>query len=876
MEAKTQTPTLKESTIVERVARIVSSVRGTKTDYTRLAAELEPAIPFDVFGVVLLRHDREAVRVIVCQREAGNWVARYHQHPLGDSKLEQLLRDPVTLIANYQQGLDGPPARCGDALSGCHHLRSSLIAPLVVGERVLGALELGSKRLYTYDDQTLQRLIEAVVRVLATAIEGAQVGGSAEIQDRQRQALKDVSSALTSKVDLSSILTQIVEGIARSLNVSSAIVTYDQRKGKMRLAAQSGLDTEKLRGIVEGKEALSDRAIISHTLRYHQPCVSNDISADERFPVSSIFASELGIRSIFSYPLMAGATVYGALILCSPEPGGFTPLKADILSLFASQATIAIHNGMLIESAHQRSRFQKAIEQLEQAYEQNLDERDERELLARVRREAERTFGVSFRSLLYFISEHLLTRSERDLHDVLYADQDFSGGEHLDGHTSPLQDEQVEFLTQTAEAALARAEVLSELSRLLTQVRQSPEHTKDGLFVVDLQGLCLYMNHAAEAFCGMSLSAAAGNRLDEVFSEVLPRVRNAHEVRAYLQDFKYGTVYHRELRCVLAMEPVGKQEDRAIASSSPLLSQDAPSDRHYLFSRYPLFNQQGMLMANVLQIYDVTEQVRDEKNKARLLSSVSHDLRTPLTTIKAAVTGLLQPGIDWDEEVRRELLEEINAETDHLTTLINALVEMSRIQLGALELDKAWCDILEILDGALTRLEQVLAGRHVRTSIQPDLPLIYVDHVQIERVFYILLENAVHHSSAGATIEIAVEAFPEKDAEASPGYLRIKVSWGGNGEPAGGQEQGRIFKTFYGTNVYGLGLGLAICRGIIEAHQGSFEEGLDGSGNCFTLMLPVHASASSGQSSLPGMDSATSYPSPVETPFPGQTTEESS
>src|SRR5258708_36807633 len=88
MEANIHTPTLKESTIVERVARIVSNVRGAKADYTRLAAELEPAIPFDVFGIVLLRHDRQAVRVIVCEREgsasaaSAAWAAQYHQHPL--------------------------------------------------------------------------------------------------------------------------------------------------------------------------------------------------------------------------------------------------------------------------------------------------------------------------------------------------------------------------------------------------------------------------------------------------------------------------------------------------------------------------------------------------------------------------------------------------------------------------------------------------------------------------------------------------------------------------------------------------------------------------------------------------------------------------
>src|SRR5712691_10962958 len=91
METRTQPPTQEQSAIVERVARIVSRVRGAKPDYARLAAELEPAIPFDVFGIVLLRHDREAVRVVVCTHEADGWIAQYHQHPLRDSMVENIL-----------------------------------------------------------------------------------------------------------------------------------------------------------------------------------------------------------------------------------------------------------------------------------------------------------------------------------------------------------------------------------------------------------------------------------------------------------------------------------------------------------------------------------------------------------------------------------------------------------------------------------------------------------------------------------------------------------------------------------------------------------------------------------------------------------------
>src|SRR5216684_4224724 len=92
METRTQAPTQEQSAIVERVARIVSRLRGTKPDYAHLAAELEPALPFDIFGIVLLRHDREAVRITVCQREGQSWVARHRQHPLTDSRVERMLR----------------------------------------------------------------------------------------------------------------------------------------------------------------------------------------------------------------------------------------------------------------------------------------------------------------------------------------------------------------------------------------------------------------------------------------------------------------------------------------------------------------------------------------------------------------------------------------------------------------------------------------------------------------------------------------------------------------------------------------------------------------------------------------------------------------
>ena len=188
------------------------------------------------------------------------------------------------------------------------------------------------------------------------------------------------------------ILNRIVVGIAKALNGSSVIIKLDRRYGTLKLVVQYGLDTAVLKEIVGHELAFTEQSIIGSTIYRRQPYVSNDIARDSRFPESQLFASQLGIRSIFSFPLVTGSRVYGALLLCSSEPGGFTPLKLDILSLFASQATIAIHNGMLLEAARERRRFQEAIERLDSTRQLNgsagSDELDELLLLKRVREES--------------------------------------------------------------------------------------------------------------------------------------------------------------------------------------------------------------------------------------------------------------------------------------------------------------------------------------------------------------------------------------------------------------------------------------------------------------------------------------------------------
>ncbi len=636
----------------------------------------------------------------------------------------------------------------------------------------------------------------------------------------------------------------------------------------MHVEAQQGLDDAVFKQLIRNKATLSETSIIGYALQTRQPSTSQDIAVDTRFPQDRQFASKLDIHSIYCYPLVTGDTVYGALLLCSHEPGGFTPLKVEILSLFASQTTIAIHNGMLVQSASQRHRFQMAIEQLEQNH---VDIDDERKVFEQVRRETENAFGIRFSSLLHYISDSLLTRSERDLYAMLNSAQHDEYNAHHE-HTeryfalygegmqeeqafTPLSpEESMALLTQTAETALARAGAMSELGGLLMQLQQTTGHANDAWFVTDPFGYYLFMNASAEHFCGMrnnSLRVDRDMTLEDIFASLLPRTRDVDNVRSYLAEFVQDRQeYRQDLRCVIALDAdsVKSKKDTTKYQSTKSLSAIVATDQHYQFTRHPLYNQQGVLVGRVLQVHDITAQVHDENNKLTLLSSVSHDLRTPLTTIKAAISGLMETNITWDEATYREILEDINAESDHLEGLVTDLIEMSRIEMGALVLENEWCDILEVIHAALTHLERVVGERciafHTGVGFQSALPLIYADRVHLERAFFYLMEFVAHDTEDIVAMLVDVESIEKEEGE----YLRVRVFDQGKAIPK--QERERLFKTFYhpGTHgngrAFGTGLGLAICRGIVDAHQGQiYVEAVSDSRawTCFTCLLPIHA-----------------------------------
>lgn len=227
-------------------------------------------------------------------------------------------------------------------------------------------------------------------------------------------------------------------------------------------------------------------------------------------------------------------------------------------------------------------------------------------------------------------------------------------------------------------------------------------------------------------------------------------------------------------------------------------------------------------------------QAEAEQVRSTLLSSVSHDLKTPLAAISGASSSLLESS-SMNEDTRQQLLETIAEETLRLNRLLENILQMSKLDAGAATPNKQWHVLEELVGSALHRTRHELAGYQVSVHLPADLPLIFVDGLLLEQVFVNLLENAVRYTPPGSQLWI--------NAAVDGRAIRIAVSDNGPGVPKGSEE--RIFEKFYRASPTadsgrGSGLGLAICRAIVKAHGGSIlATNRPGGGAEFVVRLPL-------------------------------------
>lgn len=362
--------------------------------------------------------------------------------------------------------------------------------------------------------------------------------------------------------------------------------------------------------------------------------------------------------------------------------------------------------------------------------------------------------------------------------------------------------------------AIANARLIDDAEKRRVTLDSVMYSLVDGLILVDRRGRIAYVNPCAGEMLGLPAQVLLGQPLGAVEREMAGRVAHPEQVIAHLRAAA------ADLQNRLAVE----------------FAMTAPVARTLQARFFPIHDAGGGHLGLGLLLRDITREKELDEMKSQLLATVSHELRTPLASIKGFATTLLRQDVVWDEDSRREFLAIIDEESDRLSELIANLLDMSRIEAGTLRMEPEATDLGAIIHETVARF-QVMSRRHqLRVSLPDMLPLIWADPRRVHQVLRNLVENAIKYSPQGGPLTISAQV--KKD------YVQVSVADQGIGLEAHQLE--RIFDRFYQVDsastrqVGGSGLGLSICKAIVEAHGGKiWAESQPGLGSTFSFTLPL-------------------------------------
>lgn len=352
---------------------------------------------------------------------------------------------------------------------------------------------------------------------------------------------------------------------------------------------------------------------------------------------------------------------------------------------------------------------------------------------------------------------------------------------------------------------------LQEQTRRLEALIQSLEV---GLILEDLKGCVLYTNRMVSELSGMPVDEVIGYPVDNLYQRLSDRAVNRKDARDKMNLLFSGS---------------GTQQE---AFTLPLEYPDGP--RYIRLKGFTVSDAKGVEIGRGQILQDITREYEIDRMKTSLVSTVSHELRTPLASIKGYASTLLAEDIDWELPAQREFLSIILRDVDRLSDMVNDLLDMSRIETGSLILSKTACGLKDIIVRGVERVDGG-SERPVHIDIPTDLLPVYVDAHRIEIVIRNLVENAIKYSEDGKPINI--RAIPLKER------VIVYVEDQGPGIPP--EKADDIFESFYrldnglARRKPGVGLGLAICRGIVQAHGGEIWVEPGHNGSCFTFSIPM-------------------------------------
>lgn len=316
---------------------------------------------------------------------------------------------------------------------------------------------------------------------------------------------------------------------------------------------------------------------------------------------------------------------------------------------------------------------------------------------------------------------------------------------------------------------------------------------QDGLILGNLKGNVVYANRRIGELANLPLEELSGAPVNRVLSRIVENTPEPEQLRA-------------EIKSVLERKNKGPIEFALL-----LLGRTV----RIRFDTFDVTDADDIPIGRGLILHDITADHELDRMKSSLVSTVSHELRTPLAAIKGYATTLLADDVEWDQDSQREFLSIISEEADRLTSLVNNLLDLSRIEAGSLMLSKEECELEEVIRRSAQQAH-LQTGNRLEVQIEAKLPKLYADRPRLETILRNLVENSVKYAGEDATIKIDVSKQGEQ--------IVFRVSDDGPGIPP--EESQHIFESFYQVNISldqvssGVGLGLSICQGLVRAHGG--------------------------------------------------------
>ncbi len=755
--------------------------------------------------------------------------------------------------------------------------RSRISLPLSIGSNVLGALHLMARQTGLYSRGACQSrlpVLRQIADALASAIENSRLFHAEQRQRQEANTLRETALVLTTALDLDDVIERILAQLQK-------VVPYDS--SSVQLLRGDRLEIVGGRGFPNLPELLGISFPIggdnpnTQVVRARAPFIVADspvIYGDFRRPPHA----QAGIRSWLGVPMLVGERLVGMIALDKREPGFYTPAHARLAEAFAAQAAIAIENARLFQAEREQREMAEALAEAAAAISSTLDpdqvldrilEQMERVIageafnfmliegdLARVvRRRGYERLGVEALAEIppipitdYPNLVRMMQTGEAVLVQDTMTDPDWvlrEGREWLrsyvgapirvedltvgflnvngtrPGQFGPADARRLEAFASQAAIAIQNAqlhrELLDHAEQLEQRVRErtaqlAAQHarleailysTTDGIIVTDAEGEILQANPVAQAWLTQTLSPEDADRLREMVREIAARA---------------------EERAIELLELTGLDLE---LSGAPILE---PWEEE--LRQPPQSEPQAMVV-----IHDVSHLKALDRMKTRFITNISHEFRTPITTIKLYAHLMQRHPERW-----RQYLDVLVQEADHQAQLVEDILQISRIDAGRIEMKPRPTPLNELAETVITSRQAMAQERGLRLEHHPadPGPTALVDPDRMMQVLNSLVTNAIRYTPEGGVVVVSTGMQRAKGRV----WATVTVADTGIGIPH--KELPHIFERFFRGEKprmmqwTGTGLGLAIVQEIVELHGGRVTvESEEGAGSTFTVGRPA-------------------------------------